>query len=151
MEFTKKDPYIKQIGLYMENGQSERAYALAQDFADKFKQELAAHFLLAKTAFRLKKFSEAVAAARTAFNLATSKQDMVTCALVLSASYYVQGEIDEAYKVLHKVGGEGDSDVEKLMFIYASSVKEAAEATQHLDRLYQINPRLADRFIQRFF
>lgn len=136
----------------MQNKEFDRAYTLAQDFADKFKHELTAHFLLAKTAFRLKKFAHATKAARSAFNLASTKQDMLTCAVVLSASYYLQGQKDEAYKVLSKVGaGSNSTDVERLMFVYASSVQDEQAAVQHLDRLYKLNRRMAEEFIQRFF
>lgn len=151
MDFTRKEPYLKQIMLYVQNQEFERAYALAQDFIGKFQKEVTAYFLLSKVAFRLKKFPEATQAARTAFNLATTKQDMISCAVVLSAGYYMQGNNDDAYKVLHQVGGDGNSDVERLMFLFALSVQNEAEAVQHLDRLYQINRRMAEDFIQRFF
>lgn len=151
MEFTKKEPYMKQISLYVQNQEFNRAYALAQDFADKFKNELTAHFLLAKIAFRLQKFPEAIAAGRNAFNLAANKQDMLLCAVVLSAGYYMQGNTTEAYHVLNQVGGETNPDAHRLMFVYACTVKDPQKAMESLDRLYQINPRAADEFIRQFF
>lgn len=151
MEFTKKDPFIKQIALYVQNQEFERAYELSRDFTVKFPNELTSHFLLAKTAFRLKKFADAIAAGRKAFNLASTKEDMLASAVVLSSSYFMSGARVEAYKVLRSIDGEGNTDAERLMFIYALSVQNAAEATEHLDRLYKINRRAAEEFMKMFF
>ncbi len=152
MEFTKKEAFIKQIGLYMENQDYESAYNLGVEFSNKFKDELTAYFLMAKAAFRMKKFADAAKAARTAFNLATTNKDMLTCAILLSASYYMQGDKINAYKILNQVlGKEQNNDAERFMFIYSLGIQNNDEAAEHLERLYQSNKLAAREFMKLFF
>ena len=151
MALPKKEPYIRQIALYISNKEFDRAYILAQDFSSKFKGELIAHFLMAKAAFRLKKFYEASIAARKAFALANNKQDMIICAIILAASYYVLGDRIQAYQVLNKFKSDENPDIEKLMLIFVLSAQNEGEAMQHIEKLYSVNRRLAEDFIQRFF
>ncbi|MBI5227773.1 hypothetical protein HY988_04260 [Candidatus Micrarchaeota archaeon] len=151
MEFTKKESYVSQIGFYLMGKEYSNAYHLAQEFSQKYSDDLSSHFLLAKTAFHMRKYDEAITRARSAFNMASTKNDMLACAVLLSSSYFMEGHKDEAYKVLRQVDGKNDLDAERLMFIYAVTQKNKAEAITYLDQLYKKNPHAAGEFVQLFF
>ncbi len=147
--FTKRESYEKQIAIYLGNRDYQKAYDLSREFVERFSAEMLAHFLLMKSAFWIKKFDEAIKEGRAAFNLSQG-EDMLTCAVILSSSYYLNGNQEECYKLLSKMKADGNPDVEKLMFIYALAVKNEQEAMQHIDKLYKINRRLAEEFIMKF-
>ncbi len=146
---TKKEAYEKQIALYLNNREYEKAYLLSKEFSEKFKDEMTPYFLLMKSAFRMKKFDEAIIAGRHAFNKSEG-QDTVICAVILSSAYYLNGDNKQCYDLLAKMKLNGSSDIEKLMFIYSLTAKDEKEAMAHIDNLYRINPRLAEDFIMKF-
>ncbi len=151
MEFSKKESYISQIGFYLMGKEYSNAYALAFEYTQKYSDDLSSHFLLAKAAFHLQKYDEAISLSRKAFNMATDKNDMLSCAVLLSSSYFMLGQKDEAYKVLQQVDGKNDLDAERLMFIYAVTQKNRSEAIGYLDSLYKKNQKAAEEFVQLFF
>ncbi|MBS3067104.1 hypothetical protein J4450_00255 [Candidatus Micrarchaeota archaeon] len=147
--FTKRESYEKQIAIYLGNRDYQKAYELSKEFVERFSTEMIAHFLLMKSAFWLKNFDEAIKEGREAFNLSHG-EDMLTCAIILSSAYYLNGNQEECYKLLGKMKTEGNPDVEKLMFIYSLAANNEQEAMTHIDKLYKINRRLAEEFIMKF-
>ncbi|MDO8553622.1 MAG: CDC27 family protein [Candidatus Micrarchaeota archaeon] len=149
--FTKPDAYQKQITIYLNNKNYESAYDLAKEFSERFGQELTSHFLLSKSAFWMKKYPEAIVAGRKAFNMAHAKEDMILCGIILSTAYYMQGDVKNSQEVLEAVNRDGNTDVEKLMFICALAVQDEKAAMEHVNRLYKINRRMAEDFVMKFF
>jgi len=149
VDFTKPEAYEKQIAVYLANTQYQQAYELSKQFVEKFGQDMISHFLLMKSAFWLKKFDEAIKEGRIAFNLAHDK-DMVICAIVLSSAYYLKGEYEKAYELLNDITTKDNEDVEKLLFIYSLAINNEKAAMQHIEKLYNINRRLAEDLVLKF-
>jgi len=147
--FTKREAYEKQIAIYLGNRDYQKAYDLSKEFVERFSEEMLSHFLLMKSAFWLKNLDEAIKEGRIAFNLSHG-EDMVTCAVILSSAYYLNGNSKECYDLLNKMRSEGNPDVEKLMFVYSLAVNNEKEAMVHIDKLYKINRRLAEEFVMKF-
>ncbi len=147
MMFTKKESYIKQIGLYFQNNQYQNALDTARDFIINFPKESSAHYLLARSAFLLKKYDEAKKEARLAFNLANGKKDMVFCATLLSASYFALGDKENAYDILSPYSGESGTEIERLMFLFSSAMDKVEEASEHLDKLFALDSKAAQELI----
>ena len=149
--FTKPEAYQKQVVIYLNSKEYENAYNLAKEFAERFGQDLTSHFLLSKSAFWLNKYPEAVVAGRKAFNMAHANEDMLLSGIILSTAYYMLGDIKNCHEVLEAVNKDGNTDVEKLMFICALAAKDESAAMEHINKLYKINRRMAEDFVMRFF
>jgi len=144
--FTKPESYELQIVLYLKNKEYAKAYSLSKEFVECFNSEMVAHFLLMKSAFWLKKFDEAIKEGRKAFNLSHG-DDLLTCAIIISNAYYLNGNPNEAYNLLVKIQSEGNAEVEKLLFLYSIALNNNKEAIRHIDNLYKLNRKLAKEFI----
>lgn len=147
--FTKRETYEKQIAIYFHDGSYEKAYVLSREFAERFKEEVTAHFLLMKSAFWMNKFEEAIASGIVAFNLSHGN-DMLTCGVLLSSAYYLKGDIEQCQTLLGKLKAEGNTDVQRLMIITALALQDEKEAEKQINQLYHINRRVAEEFVQKF-
>ncbi len=149
--FTKPEAYQKQIIIYINEKDYQKAYELSKEFAERFKADLIPHFLLAKSAFWMKNYGEATIAARKAFNMAHNKDDIIMCAIILSTAYYLNGDNKNCREVLQAIKEDHNVDVQKLMLTYALVANDPNAAAKHIDRLYKINRRLAEDFMMKFF
>ncbi|MBI5227364.1 CDC27 family protein [Candidatus Micrarchaeota archaeon] len=150
MIFTKKESYIKQIGLYLQNTDYQNAFATSKDYVTVFPKEPSAHYLLARSLFLLQKYAEAKNEARLAFNMADGKKDLVFCATLLSACYFALGQKQQAYDLLSPYSTESGTEIEKLMFLFSSAMDKVEEASEHLERLFVLDAKAAQELVDNF-
>ena len=144
VEFTKKEAFARQLAIFIRNEDRGRAYELSREFANKFPDEMLAHFLLALAAYRLDKFDEAKAEGRKAFNLASSTDDMLVTALLASSAHYNLGEYTQGYDLLKAIEKRKSTDeLQKRMFVFAMALNKSDEALQHMDQLFKLNESMA--------
>ncbi len=142
---------IAQIDLYLRNRESQKAYDLARDFVSRFPDEMVSHFLLARSAFELAKYDEAVNEGSRAFNKAASDNDMLSCAILVGSSYYMCGRFEEGLKLLRFMEKRKTSEnLETMLFILSLAARNGREAADHLNDLYRINRGAADALIVKY-
>jgi tetratricopeptide (TPR) repeat protein len=144
MELTKKEAFIKQIVIYMNGQDYDKAYELCQGFVKKFPGEMVSHFLQARSAFALKRFDETKIEARKAFSMSTNKEDMLASALLASTAHLELKEYANGYELLRRMEEKKDSsDLQSAMVVFSLALRDKQEVVKHLDKLYALNERLA--------
>jgi hypothetical protein len=149
--FTKKEPFIKQVAIYLSNGSYQEAYDLSKEFSARFPDELVAHFLLAKSAYWVRKYDESKIEARKAFNMAVSDEDIQMCAILASSAYYRSGEYAKGYELLK--GAElkkKTPEIVELLFIFSVALQDEGEAMRQIDELQKMDKKLALEFIKKY-
>jgi len=150
VEITKPSAYLKQIYLYLKNGDNESAYSTSKDFVAKFPQEMPAHFLLALSALKLNKFDETRIEGRKAFNMAVVPEDMFSCALICSLAYFELKEYAKGYELLTLVEKTKKTDqLEELLVLFSLAINNPEEAFKHEEELSRLNARAADDLLMR--
>ena len=147
--FSDSLPYIKQIALYFQQGDYQKAYALSREFAEKHPELMEPHFLLAKSAFWLNNFQTARDEAKQAFKLSEGEEQIAVSGILLACAYYRLKEYQEGMKILRVLksrAGTGEN-LMKLKFIFALALQDEPAAMRHLDQLYEINKKEASRIM----
>ncbi|MEW6721675.1 MAG: hypothetical protein AB1324_00270 [Candidatus Micrarchaeota archaeon] len=140
MEFTKPVSFAKQIAIYLRSRMDEKAYQASKDFVKQFPGELMAHVLLAESAFRLGRFSEAKVEGRKALRYATSENDMVFCAMVFSSACFHLKDYIEGYRLLKEISSKKSIvEVEEALFVFSLAMKDEEKAIGHMKNLLQMN------------
>ena len=146
-----KRAYIKQISLYLENKDYEKAYPLALEFYEEFPDEIMCHYLLAASAFWTGHYEQAIMHGRRSFNLVKSKDDMIASALITSSAYYELERYEEGFRMLKAVEAlKYSREVEKMMFIFSLAMKDKKEAMKHAKNLYVLNEKAAKALLKKF-
>ena len=147
--FSSKVPFIKQISLYFKNGEYQQAYLLSKEFADAFPENMASHFLLAKSAFWLNNFEEAEEESTKAFNLAKGNDELAVAGILKACAYYRLKKFREGLDLLNllKTKLPQREEIAKLKFIFALALNDEAAALRHLESLYEINKKAASELI----
>ena len=144
MELTKPESFAKQIALFFNNGDFQRAYELAQELIVKFPDEMLAHFLLAQAAYRIGRFEDAKMEGRKAFNIASEVDDMIGCALITASAYYSLGEYQKGYELLEEMEKKKSTEeIQSALMIFSLAMENPKEAILHLEKLYGLNKQLA--------
>jgi tetratricopeptide (TPR) repeat protein len=142
---------ISQIDLYLKNKEYLKAYELAKDFTARFPDEMVSHFLLARSAFELGRYDEAVAEGSRAFNKAGSDNDMLSCAILTGSAYYMCGRFEEGIRLLRFMEKKKtNAGLESLLVILSLAARNGKEAADHLNDLYRINKGAADALVVRY-
>jgi tetratricopeptide (TPR) repeat protein len=150
-EFSDKPPYIKQIALYFQQGEYQKAYKLSKEFAEKHPESMPAHFLLAKAAFWINDFETAKDEAKKAFRLSEGEEALAVSGILLACSYYRLKDYEGGMKILKLLKsktGAGEN-IMKLKFIFALALQDEPAAMRHLDELYDVNKKEASRIMLR--
>jgi tetratricopeptide (TPR) repeat protein len=148
VEFSKPGAYIKQISVYLENKENEKADELAKEFVKKFPNDMISHYIAAKTAFALGRYKDAESEAMKAFSKATGPDDMQACGVLASSAYYALREYAKGHDLLSKIKKIKNSEmVEKLLFAYSIAMRNEQEAMEHIDELYKLNRKAAEEFV----
>ena len=151
MEFTKKESFMKQIAVYINKSEFEKAYELSKTFLEKFPDEMMAHFFLAKSAFWLKKYNESVKEARKALNMSDNKSAMVLAGVLAASAHYQLGEYKKGYQTLKALSETADSDsIQEGLFIFSIAMNDKKKATWHLDRIFAMNKKMAQQLLLRY-
>ncbi len=148
MAIEKKESFIKQIAIYLNDNEAQKAYTLAKEFVDRFPSEMVAHYLLAKASFWLGKYDEALGEGLKAFNMARAA-DLVPCAIITASAYYQLGKYAEGHKMLSRIDAKGDADLEKLKLAFAIAQGQQEEAVEILDTLFRINKKEAKELLEK--
>ena len=142
--------YLKQAVIYLSNQDYASAYSLCREFAGKFPDDMMAHFLFSKAAFWAADYRESASAARKAFNLAKTPEDMLPCAVLASTAYHELGEYLKGYEILKAMERiKSSEEVEKLLFIFSVDLREGREALSHMDELRRLNRKAAEEFMMK--
>lgn len=147
----KPNAFAKQIVLYIKNQDYQNAYSLASEFTHRFPNEMIAHFLLAKSAYWLGKYSETAVEARKAFNLSSHPDDLLACAVLASTGYYETGEYVKGRDILVAMKKiKTSEELETMLFIFSLALRDATGAARHLEDLYKLNNKTADALMAKF-
>ncbi|MBD3398101.1 hypothetical protein GF412_02795 [Candidatus Micrarchaeota archaeon] len=145
-------PYIKQISIYLQQEEYTKALGLAEEFAEKFPDSMAAHFLAAKSAFWLNDFKTAKKEAQTAFNLSEGEEELAVSGILLACSHYQLKEYKKGLEILAllKSRMDGKEEIMKLKFVFALALNDEPAARRHLEDLYSINRKEASAIMLKF-
>lgn len=150
VELSEKG-YAKQVTIYLEKNDYEKAYELAHEFSQKFPNGKVAHFLLGRSAFWVKRYTEAAAEARKSFNMAKTSEDRLACAILASTALYELGEYSEGLELLKEVEKVISSEeLEKALIIFSVALHDKNEARKHLEDLRKMNAWAAEKLMARF-
>ncbi len=140
MEFTKKESYAKMISIYMKERMDRQAYDLSREFVAKFPGELIPHLLMAETAYRLERYSEAKVEGRKALKYATSETDMIFCTMVFASACFHLKDYIEAYTLLKEVSAKKTIlEVEEALFVFSLAMRNESQAIDHMKNLLELN------------
>lgn len=146
--FQKKESFVKQIAIYINNVDYQSAYSLAKEFVAMFPGEMVSHFMLAKAAFWSGYYEESVSEGKRAFTHAATP-DFVPCVIVTASACYRLGRYKEGMAMLNGVKDKTE-DLEKLRFIFAVAMDDAKAASSCMDELFRINKKVAEELLLRF-
>lgn len=146
--FNKKEAFIKQITIYINSKDYQKAYELSKGLAGLFPNEMISHFLLAKSSFWLGKYEETVSEGKRAFHL-SKLLDMVPCAVILASGYYQLKKYQEGYKFLNALDIKNDVDLQRLKFLFAVAVGDEKAARDRVEELFGLNKKIASDFIEK--
>jgi len=148
--FTKVDSFTKQIALFIKNGDYGSAYNLAKEMVQAFPQEMISHFLLAKSAFWMEKYPEAIEEGSRAMNIASQRQDMITCAVLVSNARFMLHEYEKGLTLLELFENDKDEDIERMLVIFSSAMDRQEYVDKYIRELMKINSKSAKELIERF-
>ncbi|HLD60066.1 MAG TPA: hypothetical protein VI912_03670 [Candidatus Bilamarchaeaceae archaeon] len=148
MVFTKKEAYIKQILIYINQHKFVDSSSLANEFTQIFPNELVSHFFLAKSLFYLKNYEEAMISARKAFNM-SRQNDVITTGVLLGSILYLQNDLAEGYKLLESIEKQvgNAKELQELMAVFALALNNPERAAEHMSKLLDLNKNYGDGFI----
>lgn len=148
-EFSGKPPYLKQIALYFQEGNYQKAYEMSKEFVEKHPDTMLSHFLLAKSAFWTGDFQTAKKEALKAFNLSEGQDELALSGILLSCTYYRLREYQRGMDLLRllKSKVKTKESIMKLKFIFALALHDEPAAMRHLDELHDINKKEASRIM----
>lgn len=150
MNFSKQG-YIKQIMLYLENKDYQKALSLSKDFLKFYPDDLESNYLYSTSCFWTMNFLDSIKNGRIAFNKAKSKDELIATAIVISSSYYRIGEYENAIKILKPIESLKFSiDVEKLMLTLSIALKNKKEALRHAKNLHVLNEEAANEMLKKY-
>ncbi len=144
--FEKKDSFVKQIALYLRQGEYRKAYDLSRALASTFPAQMIGHYLLAKSAFWSGNFEEAASEGEKAFRMA-GKGDIASCGILAASALFRLGRYREGHDLLAGIDEKGNAELEKLRFAFAMAMGDELEAVRFLDELYRINRVAAEKLI----
>lgn len=150
MEFTHSKAFVKQITLYIKNKDNQKAHTLAKEFVEKFPDDMVSHFLLSKAAFNVGKFDAAKLEGIKAFNMSHVYEDMLACAILASTAYLETKEYAKGFRLLKEMEKEGTSEELQLaLLVFSLALKNENEALVHIEKLYELNEKLATELAER--
>jgi len=141
VQFTDKAPYIKQIVLYFQSKNYQKAYELSKEFIEEYPEQMPAHFLYAKAAFWLNDYELAKKEAQIAFNLSKGQDELTVTGILLACALYRLKEYESGMELLKLLKSKiaSQEKLMKLKFIFALALNDEHAALRHLDELYEMN------------
>ena len=148
--FTKVESFVKQISIFLKKEEYQKAHSLSEEMTQAFPKELLSHFLLAKSAFGMGDYEEAVLEARKAFNISTQRADMAASALLISTGLFMLGKYDEGYQMLEPYGDIKNESVQEMLLIFSAVLGKEGEAGKYARKLMKLNAKMAEDLIVKF-
>ncbi len=140
MEFTKKESYAKMIAIYLKERMDRQGYELSQEFVQKFPGEMMSHLLLAESAFRLERYSEAKVEGRKALRYATSESDTIFCTMIFASACFHLKDYIEAHRLLQEISTKKTIlEVEEALFVFSVAMRDEQQAIGHMRNLLELN------------
>ena len=150
MEFSKPGAYIKQIAIYLHNGDKGQSFDTAKAFVAKFPDEPMGHLLLAMASIMNGDFTSAKLEAHKAFNLVTSPEDLMSCAIIAAMAHFELKEYTQGYQILTAAGEKASSpELEEMLVIFGILSDNPAIAAKHYSALSKMNSKLAIELFDR--
>ncbi|MCP4646127.1 MAG: hypothetical protein GY852_00115, partial [bacterium] len=115
----------------------------------KHPDSMAAHFLLAKSAFWVNDFEKAKEESKKAFNLSSGEDEIAVSGILLACSHYRLKDYEKGIEILRLLkskAGTGES-IMKLKFVFALALHNEPAAMRHLDELYDVNKKEASKIM----
>ncbi len=148
MAWLKESAYQKQIIIYLNNRAFGQAYDFSKEYLTAYPNDMAAHFLAAKSCLKSEKFDEAAAEARKAFNLAKDEADMIMCAIHGAVAYYRLGQYQKGYDLLKATKGFAPcQEIEQLSFLCCLALDMDCEGATHFKNMFDIDREAAGKFV----
>jgi len=148
MELTRTG-YLKQINLLLGNQDYARAYEVASELARK-SPGLEPYYMLGIAAYWNGKFKVAAEKGQAALSLAKSKDDIITCSLLISSAFYRMGEYKKGFDALKASESIGyNARVEEMLIYLSVALRNEKEALRHTKNLFMLNRKMAIRFMER--
>lgn len=148
--FTKIEGFVKQISIFLEDKQYQKAYSLSNEMQTAFPSEMISHFLLAKSAFWLEKYEETIVEGLKAQKLSQYKSDAATCVVLTSSAYFMLEKYDEGYALLKNFDSSSNYNVKKLLLLFSAVLGEEKSAEKYARELLKLNKASAEDLISRF-
>ncbi|MEM4359099.1 MAG: hypothetical protein QXT45_01050 [Candidatus Bilamarchaeaceae archaeon] len=149
MEFTKKESFVKQIILYLNNKNYTAALELSENFVKRFPNEMVAHFLLAKSAFWDQKYDVALREGRAAFNMSRG-EDITPCALLLACVYYRLKRYAEGYEFLNSAELPDTEEVLQMKLFFSMALENLKDVEKHAEVLLRMHETATKKLLARF-
>lgn len=144
----KEGAYQKQLILYLQHKSYDRAYDFSQEYVNAYPDDMTAHFLLAKSAMVLEKYTEAAREARLAFNYAHDPADMIMCVIHACIAYYRLKEYQKGFELLKSTESiRTCEETEQLFFLFSLATGDDKEARRHFDEMFRIDDAAAREFL----
>jgi tetratricopeptide (TPR) repeat protein len=148
MAWLKECAYQKQIIIYLNNRAFGQAYDFSREYLNAYPNDMAAHFLAAKSCLKSEKFEEAATEARKAFNLAKAEGDMIMCAIHGAVAYYRLGQYRKGYELIKAAEGSGPcQEIEQLAFLCCLALDLDSEGSVHFRNMFAIDKEAAGKFV----
>jgi tetratricopeptide (TPR) repeat protein len=148
MAWLKESAYQKQIIIYLNNRAFGQAYDFSREYLTAYPNDMAAHFLAAKSSLKAGKLEEAALEARKAFNLAKAESDMLMCAIHGAVAYFRLGDYRKGYELLKATDGSAPcQEVEQLAFLFCLALDMDCEGATHFKNMFAIDKDCAGKFV----
>ncbi len=148
--FTKPDGYVKQISIYLDAADYEKAQALAQEMVGVFPNEMISHFLLAKCLLRIGRYDEALQQAMKSFNMSSDRKDLIASGLLVASADFMLNRFDEGMRMLRNFEEDNNEDIERLEVIFSAAMGDSESAAKYVRALMKLNKKAAEELIERF-
>ncbi len=142
--------YAVQIAIFLSKGENGKAYSLGKEFMERNGRDALADYMCAMAAFMLKRFGEAEAWGKKAFSLSSSKEDMLSAAVLAGLACYRRGDYGAGLRMLKEAEGIAtNEDLEELLIAFSLARKDDSELLEHIGRLSELNHRRGKRVVER--
>lgn len=142
--FDKKEAFLKQIGIFLQKREYEKAYELSKEFTARYDNAIS-HLILSKCLFWMGSYKEMLPEARKALRMSTG-DDKEPAAVLLAAACYKLGRLAEGQKALSGLGETKNMDAIKMRFMIAAMQGKKKEQEELLRNLAAIDQKEAESF-----
>ncbi len=142
--------YAKQMALYLQNREAERAYAMGREFIAAHPGDALAYYMAALAAHESGRYGEAASWAKRAFSLSESRDDMLAAAILCGLALYRIRDFQGGLKMLKGMEGlKTNEDLEELLVAFSLAARDDSGVLAHIDRLSELNRKKGKSLIKK--